>query len=329
MDDLSIAPVRCVYVVLTHGLPKQAGRLISAIRRLSPQSGLVVVHDSRGGPPPKAPAQSSVILEHGLNSDWGSWELVEATLMGLQQARARFHAQMYVVLSGQDYPTVDLDAWEAGFVEAGGWQGFAEPVAYRPRWGRPHGDGNDNYTRFHYTWFRLPGGKKLGESESFWARNSRWLLWRLAHYLEPALDVRHVARGRGLHVGVRSWFGPLARSVPLALGSQWLAMDSKALDAVLDRHSTDQRLRRQFQRSIIPDEGYIQTLLHSESTLRSGPALMYVRWNPELDRPETLVDSDLDVILASGSPFCRKLEPGVSDRLMSLLDQRSGTGDYR
>ncbi len=314
----------CAYIVISHSLPEQTERLLRAIRSSSPTSAVVVMHDGRESPPPRALATRCLVVEHGLATDWGSWEIVEAMLEGCRIARREFGTDIYAIVSGQDYPVVDLAAWECRFGAVGGWQGSAQPVTYRPRWGRRYGEGNDNFTRFHYRWYPLPGGQVLDASGSSWARGVRWALWKVGHYFEPIIDVRHVTRGRGFHIGFRAVRGPLGRSVRCMLGSQWLAMDRARLVGLLQRHESDRRLRRQFERSIIPDEAYFQTLLSDQCPQQQAPPVSHVKWSPDTDGAGTLTLDDLDEILAGGSPFCRKVALPESGDLMDLLDVRRG-----
>ncbi len=314
----------CAYVILSHGMPEQTSRLMAAIRRSSPASAIVVMHDARAVEAPAPLDDRTLVIEHGLPTDWGSWEIVAATLTGMRVAREHFDPAMVALLSGQDYPVAPLADWERSFLASGGgWIGDVHALRYRPRWGRPYGVGDDTFTRYHYRWYPLPFGRTLNRSTTGPARVAQGLLWRLGHYLEPAVDVRALGRGRRFHLGVRRLRSPFGRDTPCVKGSQWVAMDRAALDHLLTRDRSDRRLRQAFRHSIIPDESYLQTILNAYRPRSDSPPLTYVRWNPENDRPDDLVLGDLPLILASGRPFCRKVAPGISDDLMAALDERT------
>ncbi|WP_448006673.1 hypothetical protein [Agromyces bauzanensis] len=58
------------------------------------------------------------ILDHGLATDWGSWELVEATLLAFRHIRARRDPDLVCLTSGQDYPVRRLAEWETEVLAA-------------------------------------------------------------------------------------------------------------------------------------------------------------------------------------------------------------------
>ena len=309
-------------MILSHTLPRQVERLAQAIRDSSKASAVLVVHDARASESPRPAADRVHVLAHDLDTDWGSWEIVEATLLGLREARRRFDPAMVAIVSGQDYPTRSLSQWEAGFLARGGWQGRADPLVYRPRWGRPYGAGDDEFTRYAYSWRRLPWGRTLGTSALMPVRLLREGLFKAGHYLEPAISVRTLPRGRGLHVG-RRWFRPpFDGATRMMKGSQWLALDRAALDHVLQRDGQDRHLRRTYERSVIPDEGYLQTMLAAWRPAQDGPPLAYVCGPRDGSDPGILDLRDLPDIEDAGSPFCRKVAPGASDELMAVLDAR-------
>ncbi|MES2865889.1 MAG: hypothetical protein V4703_03915, partial [Actinomycetota bacterium] len=79
----STEPVRAVYVVLSHHGGPQVRRLAAAILASSPGARVVIMHDGRREQLPPASDDPRIeIISHGLATDWGSWELVEAALMG-------------------------------------------------------------------------------------------------------------------------------------------------------------------------------------------------------------------------------------------------------
>lgn len=321
-DQGALCRRRAVYVVLSHRNPDQVERLVSAILASSPTAAVVVRHDSRHSSPPEICDDRVHVTAHRRRTDWGSWEIVAETLDALRASVKLFDPDLVALLSGQDYPVQNLDQWERDFIDSGGgWVGTATPLTYRARWGRPQGEGNDDLTRYTYRWFRLPHA--VG-AETTLAARLQWVLWKLGHHLEPAVDFRYLARGRGFHVGFRSPTTPFGPDRPCYKGSQWWAMDSSLLYEVLRRAEMDQRLMATFRRSIIPDESFFPSVLGPLQP-PSGPPLTYVEWLAYEDEPRVLLLEDLDEIVSSGSPVCRKVVPGVSDALMDRLDELSAT----
>lgn len=311
------------YVVLSHRNPEQVARLVRRILELSPGAAVLVRHDARTSPAPVVDAPRVRVESHTDTPDWGSWDLLRASLDALRRAAQLFDPELLVLVSGQDYPCRQLSRWEQEITAAGGgWVcAYLHPLHYRPRWGRGYGAGDDTLTRYLYRWHPLPGGRWLHRSGSRSAAALRWVLVRLGHYLEPVVAVRTVTRGRGYHVGLRALRTPFDQAAPCQMGSQWLATDRRGLDEVEQALATDRLLRRTYRRSVIPDESCMQTVLARSRPPLPGLAVSHVVWEADLDAPRTLTLADLDGVLASGAAFCRKVEPGASDTLTDELDR--------
>jgi hypothetical protein len=308
------------YVVLSHRDPDQVERLVAAIRRSSPRAHVVVAHDGRQSPAPRALDEQVHVWEHGLRTDWGSWELVEATLGAFERARALADPSLVALVSGADYPTRDLAVWERDFVAAGGgWVGEAQPLHYRPRWGRRYGEGRDDLTRYTYRWIPLPDSgltRRLPRRVEEVRRRVRDALF-LA--VEPALSRRFVARGRGAHLGVRRLRTPFSGSRPCYKGSQWVAMDRGLLDRLLETAGPGSALARFYKHTIIPDESLIPTVLSWAAPPSPAP-LTYLAHIDGPEGPRLLVEADLADIVSSEAVFCRKVSSPASDSLLAALE---------
>lgn len=309
-----------VYVVLAHDPGPQTTRLVHAILRSSPAGRVLVALDGRGDAELSISDDPRIeVLVHGYASDWGSWELVEATLEALRHARDRYDPDLVVLISGSDYPVIPLGDWEAAALAEDAWHGEAGVLAYRPRWGRQLGQGDDRLTRYTYRWFRPPWAD--------WARRAPRWWWRVhaavALRAEPIFSVRVVARGRGLHYGFRRARTPFGPAHACFIGSQWFAAPRRVLADLLDEElAAGGRLRRFYRRSVIPDESAIVTALEWRSPKSSMPPVTHVRWDVTADRPVVWTVEDLPEILQSGAPFCRKVDLVRSASLLEELDRR-------
>jgi hypothetical protein len=312
--------VTAAYVVLTHANWPQSERLAAAILRSSPQARVLIAHDDRREVFPRSVGDPRIaVYRHGLSSDWGSWELVRATLAAFDRARDLFDPDLVVLLSGADYPTRPLAAWEAEALAADGWVGTAEPLRYRTRWGRRRGDGDDRYTRYAFRWFRPPWHASAAAAPAWWLRIREALALRL----EPVFGMRFVTRGRGLHYGFVRWPAPFGPGRPCYFGSQWLAVRRPELDRLLDEDfAAGSRLTSLYRRTVIPDESALVTALAWRQMPSTLAPVSHTRWDVASDTAVTFTAADLDDIVASGSPFCRKMDPARSGELMDLLDQR-------
>jgi hypothetical protein len=314
-------PVVCAYVVLSHSPAERLHRLVGAIRRSSPDSWILVMHDARRVSVPVIDDPRVEVRAHGLATDWGSWALVEATLDGFRRAREAVDPDLVVLVSGQCHPTRHLAEWERDLVASGGWQGEARAIAYRPRWGRSPGEGQDTTTRYSYRWYRAglvdPVLRRKGQA----AR----VLWAIAHRTEPLVSLRLVERGAGAHVGLRRLRPPFTPGRPCLLGSQWLAVDRVGLEQVLTELAPGAPLEKVYRRSIIPDESALQTVLgrHRDPV---DPRTVSHRVGDRLPdgRPAASAAEQLAEIEGSGSPFCRKVEDLDGLQVLDHLDRVNG-----
>lgn len=314
---------RAAYVVLTHRDWPQAHRLARAILASSPGAYVLLAHDGRREPFPADSGDPRIeILQHGLATDWGSWQLVEATLLAFEHARDRVDPELVCLVSGQDYPIRRLEEWEAEALGAESWVGTAVSLSYTPHWGRRRGEGRDELTRYAYRWFRTPAALLGLRVPGVLGARLRRVRGAIALRLEPLLSVRVVARGRGVHWGIRRIRTPFSAEHPCRLGSQWLAVRRPELDRLLDEDlAPGSRLRRLYRRSIIPDESALVTALSRHAPPSALPPVSQVVWDASLDQPTTRTVDELPELLRSGSPFCRKIDPMVTAPLLDRLDQ--------
>ncbi|GAB2776945.1 hypothetical protein GCM10027039_42740 [Terrabacter koreensis] len=307
------------YVVLSHTEPDQVLRLVRAILASSPGSSVLVTHDGRRHPPPVVDDGRVRVRTHGRATDWGSWELVEVTLDALREARDMTDPDLLVLVSGQCYPVQPLEEWEREVLAGGaGWQGTARPLHYTPTWGRRRGTGDDELTRYTYRWFRVGWLSRHLRTGGVPARVAQAIVNRV----EPLVALRLVDRGRGAHMGVRRRMR--GQGVRFHLGSQWLAMDREHNELVLRELARGTALRTIFERSVIPDEAALQTVLAGATAPRPALPVSYSVWVPAEDSTRTFTLDALDEIRASGSPFCRKVHPERSATLMDALDRGNG-----
>lgn len=315
-------------MILSHqGEPQLLDRLVGSILNLSPQASVLVYHDARRHEAPRIGYSRAKAVAHTHHSDWGSWELVEATLEGLETARTLFDPEMVVLISGQDYPVRDLSEWEEEFLsDGGGWMGSVNPLNYKARWGWKSGSGDRLLRRYTYRWFTLPFSRQL-LSDQIPAKAFRRALGLIAKYLDPVFSVHALQPARRMFIGFRDWRSPLRHGVQCYYGSQWVAMDRERLDLLLERHKKDDHLRDVYRHSLIPDESYIQTILASIFPVRPGPPISYYKYDRSRTRGVILTLEDFSGIVRSGSPFCRKASLEEAGReLLDRLDLIQVTG---
>ena len=197
------------------------------------------------------------VWTHQLATDWGSWELVEASLGGFRRARDAIDPDLVVLVSGQCHPAVDLAAWEREVLASGGWQGQSRSVTYCPRWGGAYGVGDQTMTRYSYRWW-----PRRCSTPCCGVRGASPVdCGAIAHCTEPLFSLRNVERGRGAYVGLRRARSPFTVDAPCQVGSQWLALDRTGVDQVLTELAPGAALEQVYRHTIIPDESALQTVL--------------------------------------------------------------------
>jgi hypothetical protein len=121
---------------------------------------------------------------------------------------------------------------------------------------------------------------------------------------------------------------PLRRRVPHGWqpygGSMGLTLGRPHREYVLELLDRDPRVRRYFRLTNLPDEGFFQTVLMN-SPLRDSVVddnLLFTRWQPLANHPDTLGMADLDEVLASDKLFARKFDLGRDPDVLDELERR-------
>jgi hypothetical protein len=294
--------------------------LAARIRQLS--DGPIVVHHDQnaaampwGGRPP-----SGVHLVERRRVDWGGWSIVDATLRMMRLATESLAADWVVVVSGEHWPVLDLRSWEQR-LDRGSADALLPTVAlpHRLHFGHGDHDGNRFLARAAHRWHKVP------------RPNSRLLhkalsgASKLSQSLHPLVKLEYSLRGDAWFIGVRRRRGPVS-GWPLYKGSEWIACRAGAVAELL---ATPADVTSWFEGSHIPDECYVQSVLHQASELVTHDAL--VTWvPPEPQRPTPgwmmLQPEHLAEVVASGAPFARKVDLARRPEVVRLLDEEVDLG---
>lgn len=315
-----MADGRRAYVLLSHRDPDLVERTARRIRASSPGAEILILHDDRSAPAPAA-AAGVTVRTHGLRTDWGSWDIVEAMLAGLRWAHHEVAAELVLIISGQDYPTRPLRAWEDELLASGAHACLvSRPLRYQPKWGTTLGVGDDDLTRYAYRWWNLRRLASLPSGPASIRRHARRVRDGIFLRLEPVVGYREVARGRGAFLGVRRLRSPFSAARPCWKGSQWMALDSVALAEVLDLLTAHPSLTQIYRHTVIPDESLIQTVLGWSGLPVRQAEVTYADWPDPREAPRVLTLDDLPAIVEAGTPFCRKVDTRHSSELLDALD---------
>lgn len=106
-------------------------------------------------------------------------------------------------------------------------------------------------------------------------------------------------------------------------GTQWIGFNRRSASVILN---TDPTVTGWFKRSHIPDETYLQTVLHNAPGLVvTNQLVTYVPEGPE--RPTAvrwmvLSQDDLPTVWQSGAAFARKVDPDERPEVIKAIDEK-------
>lgn len=320
MSDKTVA-----YVILCHDKARQALRLAATIRRLSPRARVVLRHNQPTGYIDHAMAAEAGadLLVSTLATRWGDWSLVEATLEAFRYARERHDPDWIVLISGQDYPIRDLDAWERGLLQAD-YDAVVpgEPLGFGPFGLRPRRAQDGVVMRYTHRWYRLPQLGIVPRLPRSLVRIGKAVWYRYVYDLQAVVTLNELPRQNGWVLGVRRRHVPWSRETPSYKGEQWAALSRDAAALALEGPLAE-RWQRYFATTLIPDEAYFPTLLSNASQIRvKRESISWLRWHDDVTKPHPVTIDPETLVEArrSGLPFARKFDEAAHPGVLDLVD---------
>ncbi len=303
--------MRIAYLVQNHRCPRQAARLLAALRR-GGDPRILVVHDEFAGECSArelARVLDVEVLPARRPVRRGYLSMLDPFFDGV--AHLADHPPGYdwlVYLSAQDYPVRPLAELER-MLEATPFDGFLRFwPAFDPRnpWRRP----KQGVRRYLFQYRDAP----------------RWTL-PLLHLLRPlngAQGLVHFHLVYGPRVGLRGLRPPFHAGFHCWAGLQWSVLRRAAAEAALADFEANPRLAAWFARTICPDEALVQTLLVNSGRFQlCDDDLRYERFAGSRDgHPHLLTRADLPEILASGKHFARKFDLDRDEGILDAIDER-------
>ena len=315
------------YVILCHSNPAQVLRLARTIHATSPRANVLIRHDQPPGflDAPDAEACGADLLVSDLQCRWGHWSLVEATLEAFQRVRQLHDPDWIVLISGQDYPIKPLGAWETTLL-CGEYDAVmqGEPLVEGPSRLTPGSNRQRLRLRYTHRWYWLPRLNLIPRLPRLLTESVRRFWFKCVYPLQALVVLHQLPRNEGWVLGLRRRRVPWSRATPVYKGSQWMAVSRRALDTVVDGPDAV-RLREYFQRTLVPDEAYFQTILANARELRVGrEPISWLRWeSDETPHPDVIDERTLELASHSGTPFARKFDasrtPGILDRIDRMV----------
>jgi hypothetical protein len=282
------------YIILAHKNEQQVQRLIDSLDDGNATFFLHVdLKVAIDGFEDRFTKDNRVRFVKRVKAEWGSFGLVEATLNALYSIRNSDYFDKVILLSGQDYPIKSNEEIDHFFHESP-YNIFMDhfPLPNHRKWG--------------------PGGGMYRVNKYFFGLSIiHKALAKVANFIALVIP----SLKRKLLIGI----------VPFS-GSQWWAMDMRALDYVLNYVSEHPEYVKFHKHTFAPDELFFQMILLNceDKTMRENIAnddLRYTKWKTsKTAHPEVLKVDDLNHIEQSEALFARKFDSCIDDEIIDIID---------
>lgn len=228
--------------------------------------------------------------------NWGSSNIVLATVMLMKKALGNENNSYFHLISGQDWPMEDPVKIYEDFI-------------------------NDQNIYMNY--FKAADTEKSGENLIWWVKyyfnynqiNRRSLFGKIYHrvilYAQRIISVNKLKK-YGINQNT------------IYAGEEWVDVPRDALQYALERFEENKNLQRVFANSFCPDEMWLQTILcNSPFRNRINKNIhRYINWiNKHGSYPAILDDEDLEKIKNGDYWWGRKISMPISNNLIQKLDK--------
>ncbi|MBW4486802.1 MAG: beta-1,6-N-acetylglucosaminyltransferase [Trichocoleus desertorum ATA4-8-CV12] len=299
------------YFIQTHKHPEQIYRLVRTIKRSSPTAKILIGHDFINCQLDFSPLRDLPnidLLKINFSVRRGRFSLLQPYLNAIEWLHQ--HNQEFdwlVYLSGQDYPTQSLHQMEQ-FLSDSGYDGFMrywDINSPESPWGAEKG-----HRRYCYHYYELPD--KL----------ARWFFVRRSK-IERLSPIR-------FYPTYGSLIGLPARSVPFNEkfvcygGRQWHSLSRKCINFLRNFFIQDRSLINYYQRTVVPDESLIQTILVNSGLFHlCNDDRRYVDFSgDQAGHPRTLTVQDYETLKSEKFSFARKFDLNEDVEILDLLDAK-------
>ena len=296
------------YFVQSHrGIP-QLLRLLSALRRGSPDAPIVLGHCPMGPALPASELSRLGVISflHRQRARRGHWSMLEPYFDAIELLAERGVAYEWLVyLSGQDYPVKPLAAIEE---ELRGSPRDAYLTWRRADEPSPEGRRRQGLVRYHYRYRELP--------------RLAWLV-RALRPLNGLQRLFHAHLTYGPRLGIRLRHPPLPAGKAVYYGSQWTTVRRRCAEALAEAAREDTMLVAYFAHTICPDEAFAQTCLVNAGFELDDDNLRFVDMAGSRDgHPRLLALADAERLVAGRYHFARKVDVERDPLLVDWLDRR-------
>ncbi|KYC41555.1 hypothetical protein WA1_16010 [Scytonema hofmannii PCC 7110] len=283
--------MRIAYIILAHKNPTQLTRLILRLNNASHEAFFFIHID--GNTKPEVYNQFIEKLKHFSNiyflkrykTHWGDFNIVNATLEGIQQIfKLHLNFDYSVLLSGQDYPIKPVNEFKK-FLK-------------------------DNQ------------GKEFIDFFSLYSKN-KWVK-ELGHYPAlKRINVWHFRfRGNHFHIPLKRKF-PYGFE-PYG-GSQWWCLSKECLNYINQFVQSNSQFVNYFKYTYVPDEIFFQTIIlnsqFKDRTINNN--YRYIDWSKHNPTPPGILEEDdFDKLFKASHFFARKFDIVINSKILNLIDEK-------
>jgi hypothetical protein len=296
--------VKKAYIILAH---KNEDQLVRLIDRLNDGDSCFFIHIDINS----ILQQSKELFKNkenikslpGINTQWGSFGLVEATLSAMAAIKeTENHYDRVILLSGQDYP-IKSNEYINIFLQSSEHRVFMEH-------------------------FLLPNYKKWRSGGGTY-RISKYFFGFGTFYSYAAKTINFLT----------SYITVFQRSLKNTMkhfhGSQWWIIDMHSLHYILDYVRDNPQYSSFHKYTFAPDELFFQTILLNsghDNLIRTvlNDNKRYMRWVSESSaHPEIIKTVDFDAIYNSSALFARKFDTQIDSEILDMIDERCLNINYQ
>ncbi len=220
--------------------------------------------------------------------EWGDYKHLLAIVMLMREAYSHPDLEYFHLITGSDYPCKPLADFKI-FCEEHHNDNYLEhfPLPH-PDWGSEGG-----LNRIQYWWLRPNSTRTKGS----------WLTRKTVN-LQRRLGIKRCFKyfNGNLYGG----------------GTYW-SLSRKVVGVAVDYFNQHPDYLRRFRHTSIAEEICLPTLLVNSGITLINNYMRYIDWGADGANPQVLTEKDLNKIVTSDALFARKMESGVSDKLIEQI----------
>lgn len=223
--------------------------------------------------------------------EWGDYKHLLAIVLLMKEAYRHTELEYFHLITGSDYPIMPLALFKA-FCEEHRNNNYLEHFPL------PHADWGveGGLNRIQYWW----------PSPNMHRSHNAWTTRKLVN----------LQRRLGIKRSFKYFDGNLYGG-----GTYW-SVSRKGVGIVLDYLNQHPDYLRRFRMTSIAEEICLPTLWCNSGTPLINNYMRYIDWGNDGANPQVLTEKNYDKIVASGALFARKMQSGISDKLITMLIDR-------